>query len=199
MVEEVFVARPYDSPFEPAYRPIAKTCLSVRTNIWPFEIAGDATARSPSALRATICGCAAGLDHDRVAVLADEVDVPAAGDRRRREHALDALLPDALARGRVDGRQHADVVRHVDDAVVVEQRRDIRRARRDAPDRLAGVHVAASARLDAPCRDRCDSRGWRRSRRRGTPATARQSGWSRPRARAARRSSRRRRRCARSS
>ena len=58
---------------------------------------GDATARSPSAFLATTCG-AGRLEHYRLAVLADEVDVAAAGDRRGREDAVHPFLPDALAR-----------------------------------------------------------------------------------------------------
>src|SRR5688500_7941941 len=50
------------------------------------------------------------LDHHGVAVLADEIDVPTAGDGRRREDTVNALLPESGPGRGVKRRQHSDVV-----------------------------------------------------------------------------------------
>ena len=81
-----------------------------------------------------------------VSPFADEPSV--ARDRRRRVDTADALLIHALAGLGIGDGQHAHVAGHVDEAVVIDQRRDVRRAGCNFPGDVPGVHHAFAARLD---------------------------------------------------
>src|SRR6188768_1621521 len=91
---------------------------------------------------------AAGSQHDGLARLADEVDLAVAGDRRGREDAVDALLPDAGAGLGVDDGDTAHVGGHVDQPGVVHQRRDVWRPGLRLPHDVRLADVAAAARSD---------------------------------------------------
>ena len=80
------------------YFPIAITASSVRMKIRPPEIAGEASWRAFRRLRASTRGCRSRGQHDRLAILAQQIDFAVGRDRRCREHAAGALLPDATAR-----------------------------------------------------------------------------------------------------
>ena len=90
-----------------------------------------AGARSGDCARAR--AARSGRQHDRLAVFAQQIDFAVGGNGRRGEHAARALLPHALPGARVDRAQHADIARHVEQAVVVHERRDVRRAGVDTP------------------------------------------------------------------
>ena len=158
--------------------PIANNASSARMNRRPPAIAGDASWRASSRLRARILRRAARGDDDGLAVLAHQIDLAVAGDRRRGVDAADALLVHALAGLGVGDGEHADVAHHVDQAVVVDERRDVRRrpscachvhvARRDVafparPNRHERAAAIAAARVDDARRERAASEsgtGW---------------------------------------
>ena len=112
----------------------------------PFEMAGEATSRTPRSLRARISGVPPRLDHDRLSCLADEIDLAIGRDRGGKEHAVESRLPDALACLHVGAGQHADIVGQVQQPFVGDERRGVRAAAGRAPDDMARAYVAASAR-----------------------------------------------------
>src|SRR5262249_21530980 len=76
---------------------------------------------------------AAGLDHRRPAVLAEEVD-PAFGEQRRRRVGVgDARVPDFIAGLRIETGDDAAVVDHEEEAVPQQHRRFVGRAARSLP------------------------------------------------------------------
>src|ERR1700738_3262478 len=74
-----------------------------------------------------------GLQHQRVAGLTDEIDLSVSRYRRRHVDARNALPPDALSGGSVHGADDPLIGRHVDQAVVVNDRRDVWPRRRLSP------------------------------------------------------------------
>ena len=114
--------------------------------IRPPEIAGDASWRAFSRLRARHARRRSCGQHDRLAILAQHVDLSVGGNRRGREDTAGSLLPHALAGARVDGAQHADVARHVEQPVVVHERRHVGRAGIGTPHHVALADIAFASR-----------------------------------------------------
>ena len=67
----------------------------------------------------------AGLEYKRLAALFAEIDLARRGDRRRTEHTSEPMLPQRLARLRINGCSDPPLRRHVDDAPIDQQRRNI--------------------------------------------------------------------------
>src|SRR5207249_3650544 len=80
---------------------------------------------------------AAGGKNDGFTTLAEEVDPAITGKRRSTVDASDTLLPDAFSGLRVRCRRDADVAHHIDQPVVIDQRRNVRSARLHFPDHMA--------------------------------------------------------------
>src|SRR5688572_5908354 len=93
-------------------------------------------------------GRASGRKHDGLAVFREEVDLTVACNRGSAVDASDTFLPDALPGLRIDNGSNADVTDHVNQPVVLHERRNVRRTGRDLPNHMAGFHVAFAARTD---------------------------------------------------